>query len=187
MKLATGLLTLALTYSAFAEPIPTKKRALADYTDIFSGISDQVAAVSDSVSAYVKGSSDADAVQSASNQLATTINNGASAIPGFDPLANADALALVSPIQDLTSDVSDLVDAVVGAKSNFAGDGRSVDVLASLQDQQTAAEALRDAITPKVPDALQGIAGIWRMGLFRRFSEGFLRILDERGFTRGVS
>jgi hypothetical protein len=172
MKLATGLLTLALTYSAFAEPIPAKKRALAHYTDIFSGISDQVAAVSDSVSAYVGGSSDADAVQTASSQLATTINNGASVIPGFDPLANADALALVSPIQDLTSDVSDLVDAVVGAKSNFDGDGRSGDVLSSLQDQQAAAEALRDAITPKVPDALQGIAGDLANGIVSEIQRG---------------
>ncbi|KAL2841174.1 hydrophobic surface binding protein A-domain-containing protein [Aspergillus pseudoustus] len=172
MKLATGLLTLALTYSAFAEPIPHKKRALADYTGVFDGISAQVAAVADSVSAYVGGTSDADAVQTASNQLSTTINDGASAIPGFDPLENADALALVSPIQDLTSDVSDLVDAVIGAKTNFDADGRSADVLSSLQDQQTASEALRDAITPKVPDALQSTAEELANGIVSQIQRG---------------
>ncbi|KAL3462819.1 hydrophobic surface binding protein A-domain-containing protein [Aspergillus heterothallicus] len=174
MKLATGLLTLALTYSAFAEPIPynNKKRALADYTAVFDGISTQVAAVADSVSAYVAGSSPADAVQTASDQLVTTITDGAAAIPGFDALANADALALVTPIQDLTADVSSLVDAVVGAKSNFDADGRSADVLSSLQDQQGAAEALRDAITPKVPDALQDTAAELANGIVSEIQRG---------------
>ncbi|KAL2822472.1 hydrophobic surface binding protein A-domain-containing protein [Aspergillus granulosus] len=172
MKLATGLLTLVLTYSAFAEPIPNNKRALADYTDIFSGISDQVAAVADSVSAYVGGSSDPDALQAASDELVTTINDGATAIPGFDPLENTDALALVAPIQDLTSDVSSLVDAVISAKSNFDTDGRSADVLASLQAQQAASEALRDAITPKVPEALQDTAAELANGIVSEIQRG---------------
>ncbi|KAL4862413.1 ankyrin repeat-containing domain protein [Aspergillus spectabilis] len=110
MKFATGLLTLTLAYSAFANPVDIKKRALADYQNIFTGISDQVATVGETVASYVSGSANADAVQTASNELTSTINDGATAIPGFDPLSNADALALVSPSQDLTSDVSGLVD-----------------------------------------------------------------------------
>jgi hypothetical protein len=172
MKFATGLLTLTLAYSAFADPIDIKKRALADYQNIFTGISDQVATVGDMVASYVSGVANADAVQTVSNELASTINDGATAIPGFDPLANADALALVSPIQDLTSDVSGLVDAVIGAKSNFDGDGRSADVLASLQDQKAASEALRDAITPKVPEALQDIAAGLADGIVSEIQRG---------------
>ncbi|KAL4884957.1 hydrophobic surface binding protein A-domain-containing protein [Aspergillus karnatakaensis] len=172
MKLAAGLFTLAFACSAIAEPIPLAARALSDYQNIFTGISDQVAAVSSSVSAYTSGSSNADAVQTAANKLAGTINDGASAIPGFDPLQNADALALVRPIQDLKADVKGLVDSVVGAKGNFDGDGRSGDVLTALKDEKSASEALRDAITPKVPQALQGIAKGLADGIVNEINRG---------------
>ncbi|KAL2867359.1 cell wall mannoprotein 1 family protein [Aspergillus lucknowensis] len=172
MKFATGLLTLTLAYSAFAEPIPAKKRALADYQGVFDDISAQVATVSDTVASYVGGSADGDAVQAASDKLVTVINDGATAIPDFDPLENADALALVSPIQDLTGDVSDLVDAVIDAKPNFQDDGRAADVLSSLQDQKAASVSLRDAITPKVPDALQDIASDLADGIVSEIQRG---------------
>lgn len=172
MKLASGLLTLTLAFSAFAEPIPKQKRALSDYTGVFDKISTQVAAVSDSVASYVGGSTPGTDVQDAANTLVDVINEGATSVGGFDDLSNSDALALVSPIQTLTDDVGALVDAVIDAKPNFDEDGLSADVLSSLQAQKTAAESLRDAITPKVPDALQDIAAELAEGIVTEINRG---------------
>ncbi|KAL4928356.1 cell wall mannoprotein 1 family protein [Aspergillus undulatus] len=174
MKFATGLLTLTLVYSAFAEPIPIakEKRALSDYTAVFSAISTQVAAVSSSVASYVAGSTPGSTVQDASAELVSIINNGASSVSAFDSLSSLEALQLVSPIQDLTDDISSLVDAVIAAEPNFEADGLADDVLASLQDQKTAAEGLRDAITPKVPSALQDIAAELAEGIVTEIERG---------------
>lgn len=172
MKLASSLLTLTLAFSAFAEPIPNQKRALADYTGVFDKISTQVGAVSDSVASYVGGSTPGTDVQDAANTLVDVINDGATSVSGFDPLSNSDALALVSPIQTLTGDVGDLVDSVIDAKPNFDSDELSADVLSSLQAQKTAAEALRDAVTPKVPEALQDTAAELAEGIVTEINRG---------------
>ncbi|RDW67410.1 cell wall mannoprotein 1 family protein [Aspergillus mulundensis] len=178
MKLATGFLTLTLAYNAFAEPIPKAKRALSDYTAVFSAIQSQVATVSSTVASYVGGSTAGSSVQDASAELVTIINNGATSVAGFDSLSSLDALQLVSPIQDLTSDISGLVDAVIAAEPNFVADGLAGDVLTSLQDQKTAAEGLRDAITPKVPASLQDIASELAEGIVTEIERGIAAYSD---------
>ncbi|KAL4912340.1 hydrophobic surface binding protein A-domain-containing protein [Aspergillus aurantiobrunneus] len=178
MKFLSSFLTATLAYSAFAEPIPKEKRALADYQNVFSAISDQVATVADSVASYVGGSIPGTDVQDASNALVTVINDGAASVSGFDDLSTSDALALVSPIQTLTGDVSALVDAVIAAETNFDTDGLSADVLSSLQAQKTASEALRDAITPKVPAALQDIAAELAEGIVTEIQRGITAYSD---------
>ncbi|KAL4733850.1 hydrophobic surface binding protein A-domain-containing protein [Aspergillus similis] len=178
MKFTTGFFTLTLAYSAFAEPIPKAKRALSDYTGVFDAISAQVATVSSTVASYVAGSTAGSAVQDASTELVTIINDGATSVAGFDSLSSLEALQLVSPIQDLTADISDLIDAVIAAEPNFVADGLDGDVLTSLQDQKTAAEGLRDAITPKVPDALQDIASELAEGIVAEIDRGIAAYSD---------
>ncbi|CEL08161.1 hydrophobic surface binding protein A-domain-containing protein [Aspergillus pseudodeflectus] len=168
MKFA-GILSIALATTALAEPI---KRALADYQNVFNAISAQVAVVDTVVASYVAGTATADAVQDASDDLETTINNGAAAIPGFAPLGNLDALSLVGPIQTLTGDVADLIDDLIAAEPDFIADGRAADVLASLNAQKAGTEAVRDAITPKVPAALQDIAETLSQGIVDEIQRG---------------
>lgn len=180
MKFLTSLLALTLAHSALAEPIPhaPKKRALADYQEVFTAISDQVAVVSSTVASYVAGSTPGSSVQEASTALVTTINTGATSVATFDPLTSTESLALVSPIQDLTSDVSALVDAVIAAEPNFEADGLSADVLASLQAQKDAAGALGDAVTQKVPEALQDIAAELAEGIVTEIERGIAAYSD---------
>ncbi|KAL4962945.1 cell wall mannoprotein 1 family protein [Aspergillus stella-maris] len=173
-----NILTLSLATTALAAPITKTKRALADYEAVFDNISSQVAVVSDTVASYVSGSTTGDAVQSASNDLVTVINDGATSVATFDALSSLDALALVRPIQDLTADVGDLVDAVIAAEPNFETDGLSGNVLASLQAQKGAAEALRDAVTPKVPSALQEIAAELAEGIVAEIERGIVAYSD---------
>ncbi|KAL4782882.1 hydrophobic surface binding protein A-domain-containing protein [Aspergillus varians] len=158
MKLPTGLHSLAVSYSAFAELIPRQNRALADYQGVLCDIKNQVATVSDSVASYVDGSIPGTDVRDASKALVNVINDGATSISGFDNLSSTDALALVSLIQTLTGDVRKLVDAVIAAKANLDVDGFSADIRSYLQVQKIGSEALRDAITPKVPAAFQDTA-----------------------------
>jgi hypothetical protein len=172
MKFASGILTLTLAYSAFAEPIPKAKRALADYQNVFNNIGAQVGVVDASVASYVGGSIPGTDVQAESEELVSIINAGATAISGFAALNNLDALSLVSPIQTLTGEVADLVDAVIAAKPNFDADGLSDEVLTNLQDQRAATEDLRDAITPKVPAALQSIAATLANGIVAEIDRG---------------
>ncbi|KAL4973035.1 hydrophobic surface binding protein A-domain-containing protein [Aspergillus desertorum] len=178
MKFAAGLFTLSLACSAFAEPIPKAKRALSDYTGVFNTISAQVATVSSTVASYVAGSTPGSSVQDASTELVTIINNGAASVATFDALSSLEALQLVSPIQDLTADISDLIDAVIAAEPNFVADGLDDDVLTSLQNQKTAAEGLRDAITPKVPTALQDIANELSEGIVTEIERGIAAYSD---------
>ncbi|KAJ0414852.1 hydrophobic surface binding protein A-domain-containing protein [Aspergillus carlsbadensis] len=168
MKFA-GLLSIALASTALAEPI---KRALADYQNVFNAISAQVAVVDGVVADYVAGDATADDVQDASDVLETTINDGAAAIPDFDPLNNLDALSLVGPIQTLTADVADLIDDLIAAESIFIAANRQGDVLASLNAQKAGTEAVRDAITPKVPAALQDIAETLSQGIVDEIDRG---------------
>ncbi|KAL4869869.1 hypothetical protein BDV12DRAFT_184836 [Aspergillus spectabilis] len=172
MKFASSILTLTLAYSAFAEPIPKAKRALVDYQNVFNNIGTQVGVVDASVASYVGGSIPGTVVQTESEELVSIINAGATAIGGFAALNTLDALALVSPIQTLTGEVADLIDAVIAAKPNFDTDGLSDEVLANLEDQRVATEGLRDAITPKVPAALQGIAADLADGIVAEIDRG---------------
>ncbi|KAL4928180.1 cell wall mannoprotein 1 family protein [Aspergillus undulatus] len=178
MKFLTTLLTLTLFSSTFAAPAQKEKRALADYQNVFTGISDQVAVVSSTVSSYVSASVPGADVQSAANELVTIINNGAASIATFDALSNLDALALVSPIRDLSSDVGDLVDAVIAAEPNFEGDGLAADVLGLLEAQKAATEALTNAMTPKVPAALQNIAAELAGGIIAEIERGIAAYSD---------
>ncbi|KAL2825072.1 hydrophobic surface binding protein A-domain-containing protein [Aspergillus cavernicola] len=178
MKFATSILTLTLAYSAFAEPIPNQKRSLADYQNVFNGISAQVGVVSGNVASYVAGTIAGTVVQDSSNDLVDIINTGATNVAGFAALGTLDALSLVGPIQTLTADVSDLIDAVIGAEPNFDADGLSADVLASLQGQRAGAEALRDAITPKVPAAVQEIAADLAEGIVTEIDRGIVAYSD---------
>ncbi|KAL4879250.1 hydrophobic surface binding protein A-domain-containing protein [Aspergillus karnatakaensis] len=158
MKFTGGLLALTLVTSAFAEPIPKVKRSLAQYQAVFTGIRNQVNVVGSAVASYVGGSIPGTDVQSESEELVTIINTGAANIATYAALNTLDALALVAPIQALTGDVADVIDALIAAKPNFDGDGLSGEVLTNLQDQRAATASLRNAITPKVPAALQDIA-----------------------------
>ncbi|KAL4947060.1 hydrophobic surface binding protein A-domain-containing protein [Aspergillus filifer] len=173
-----NILTLSLAASAFAAPISKTKRALADYQAVFDNISAQVAVVSDTVTSYVSGSTTGDAIQSASNDLVTIINDGATSVATFDSLSSIDALALVRPIQDLTADIGDLVDAVIAAEPKFEADGLSGEVLVLLQDQKVAAQGLRDAVTPKVPSALQDIAAELAEGIVAEIDRGIAAYSD---------
>ncbi|KAL4940977.1 hypothetical protein BDV06DRAFT_223579 [Aspergillus oleicola] len=174
----TNILTLTLATTAISAPLTKTKRALEDYEAVFTSIGSQVAVVSSTVSSYVSGSVPGSDVQTVSNDLVSVINSGATDVATFDSLSSLDALALVTPIQDLTADVGDLVDAVIAAESNFESDGLSGDVLASLEDQKGAAEALRDAVTPKVPAALQDIAQELAEGIVSEIERGIAAYSD---------
>ncbi|KAL5334161.1 hydrophobic surface binding protein A-domain-containing protein [Aspergillus crustosus] len=172
MKFATSLLTLTLASTAWTEPIPLLKRSLAQYQAVFSAIDAQVAVVGTSVASYTGGTIPGTAVQTESEELVAIINSGAASIATYAALNTLDALSLVAPIQALTVDVGDVIDAIIAAKPDFDGDGLSGDVLANLNDQRDATEALRDAITPKVPTALQGIAADLADGIVAEIDRG---------------
>jgi hypothetical protein len=92
-------------------------------------------------------------------KIETTINNGAAAIPGFAPL--------VGPIQCL-----------IASEAKFVAADREGDVLDSLSAQKAGTEAVRDAITPKVPAALQDIAETLSQGIVEEIDRGIAAYSD---------
>ncbi|KAL4891246.1 hydrophobic surface binding protein A-domain-containing protein [Aspergillus ambiguus] len=158
MKFFSTVLVLSLVATSIAEPIAKAKRALADYEAVIQSVSDQVAVVKTTVGNYATGSVDGAAVQDASDDLVAVINKGTTTVNGLAALTSIQALGLVTPIQDLADAVGTLIDDLIAAKPDFVADGLDDDVLASLQEQKTASQALADAISAKVPAALQEIA-----------------------------
>lgn len=158
MKLTTVLVPTMLLAGVIGEPIPKQKRALSDYEDLLNNVNTQVDVVGADLTNYIAGTVPGTDVQTSSEELIAVINEAADTVTGLDPISVLDALSLLTPITTLTDKVDELTNTLIGAEPNFIADGLADDVLNTLYDFKSAGENLRDAITPKVPSALQGIA-----------------------------
>lgn len=172
MKFFGTVLAFGLVATTFAEPIPASKRALSDFQAVITAVRTQVGVLDTTVTNYQGGTATADNVQTESDELVTIIENGDTTVQGLPTLSSIEALGLVSPIQALTGDVSDLVDNVIAAHGKFQAEGRDGEVLTSLQEQKTASEGLAASITSKVPSSLQGLANELSAGISENIQRG---------------
>ncbi|KAL2832544.1 hydrophobic surface binding protein A-domain-containing protein [Aspergillus cavernicola] len=176
----TGLFTVALATTALATPAKRQSSV----TDLIDNIAQQVAALSDAVSSFDGG--DPSDVQSASDTLVETITSAAEQVNSGDDLSNADALALTSPVQDLTDDVDGVVDQLISKQDQFVSAGAGGAVKTSLDDQYDAASSLADAISSKVPTALESIAAELSAGItaaIQRGVDAYADVEDDGGAT----
>ncbi|KAF9894420.1 hypothetical protein FE257_007923 [Aspergillus nanangensis] len=162
----SALFTLGLATAAIATPA---KRA-SGATDVIADITEKTQALGSAVSAYSGG--DPSSVQSASDTLISTIKSGVESVNGGGDLSSTDALALTSPVQDLTKDVEAVVSDLIDKKSKFEAAGKAGTVLQSLKDQYAAADSLAKAISSKVPAALSDIAAELSSGITAAIQKG---------------
>jgi len=114
----------------------------------------------------IKGfTSDASPVLTAGKGLLDDINAGVATAKGSADLTQTDALSLTTPIQGLQSATEGVIKDLTDKKCAFVTAGKASDILTNLQDQLTASKALADAITSKVPQALQSIAATLSSGI----------------------
>ncbi|GIK07759.1 cell wall mannoprotein 1 [Aspergillus viridinutans] len=167
MRFSALLVTLGLT-GALATPTLVSRQAAA--VGVISDIQAQTSALASAVSSYNGG--DPSAVKSASEKLVSTINTGVDTVKSGADLSTADALALTSPVQDLTKQVQGVVSDLISKKDKFVAAGAGSTVYQDLQSQYTAADNLAKAISAKVPSSLSDIAAQLSAGITAAIQKG---------------
>lgn len=130
---------------------------------VITKIVGDVGTLDSAINAYTSG--DASAVLSAGKGLLDDINAGVTTAKGSADLTQTDALSLTTPIQGLQSATEGVIKDLTAKKCAFVTAGKAADVLQNLNDQLTASKALADAITSKVPQALQSVASTLSSGI----------------------
>ncbi|KAF7161026.1 hypothetical protein CNMCM5623_006703 [Aspergillus felis] len=167
MRFSALLVTLGLT-GAMATPALVARQGGA--TGVISSIQAQTSALASAVSSYNGG--DPSAVKSAADKLVSTINSGVDSVKSGADLSTADALALTSPVQDLTKQVQGVVNDLISKKDKFVAAGAGSTVYQQLQSQYTAADNLAKAISSKVPSSLSDIASQLSAGITAAIQKG---------------
>lgn len=121
---------------------------------------------------------DAGPVLTAGQGLLSDINAGVTTAKGSADLSQNDALQLTTPIQGLQTATEGVIKDLTGKKCAFVAAGKASDVLSNLQDQLTASQALADAITSKVPQALQSVAATLSSGIATALQGGITSFKD---------
>ncbi|KAL5357625.1 hydrophobic surface binding protein A-domain-containing protein [Aspergillus floccosus] len=165
----SALFTLGLATVAIATPTKVQRDA-APVESVISAIEDKTDALGTAISGYNGG--DTKSVESASADLISTIKSGVETVNSNGALTSTDALALTSPVQDLTKKVESVIDSIISKKSAFVGAGAGGTVLESLNAQYSAAKSLADAISSKVPESLADLAAQLSSGITKAIQKG---------------
>ncbi|KAL4890602.1 hydrophobic surface binding protein A-domain-containing protein [Aspergillus ambiguus] len=165
----SALFTLGLATVAIATPTKVQRDA-APVESVISAIQDKTEALGTAINGYSGG--DTSSVESASSDLISTIKSGVETVNSNGDLTSTDALALTSPVQDLTKKVESVVNSIIDKKSQFVSAGAGGTVLESLKAQYAAAQSLSDAISSKVPSSLSDLAAQLSAGITDAIQKG---------------
>jgi hypothetical protein len=169
MKFSASLLSLVLALSATATPTPVKRDA-ASIESAIASIASAVNALDTTEKAYTGGATTA--LQTASDAVVSATNAGTTTANASGDLSDLDALSLVTPIQDLTTDVQTAVTDIINLYDLISAAGAVSQTLNDLIAQNTSATALANAITAKVPADLQSTAAGLSAGITDAIQKG---------------
>ncbi|KAF5856626.1 hypothetical protein ETB97_007076 [Aspergillus alliaceus] len=161
---------IAATFPQFPYEHSVVRRDLAAVTNVLSGISKKVDDLDSSIKAFQ--GQDIGPVVKSSTDLVSAINSGTEAVKTSGALSSVDALGLTGPVQDVTAKVKKTIDDLISRKSDAVKAAAGAETYKQLQNQYTAAKNLADAITSKVPDALQNIASQLSAGITDAIQKG---------------
>jgi hypothetical protein len=164
MKFATSILAFALTAQA-----TLVVRDLATVQGVLTDIAKQTDAVDQAVKSF---SGDISGLTSAADKLTALLKSGTTTVSGTSPLPLQDAATVSQFVTGLNSSVATLISDLIGKKEAFVAAGKGGTVLKTLQDQQAASKALADALTSKVPEALQSVAKQLSQGIDDSIASG---------------
>lgn len=165
----SALFTLGLATAAIATPTKVQRDA-APVESVIAAIGDKTDALASAINSWSGGSTSP--VEDASASLISTIKSGVETVNSNGDLTSSDALALTSPVQDLTKKVESTIDSLVGKKDEIVAAGAGGLVLESLKAQYSAADSLAQAISAKVPSALSDLAAELSSGITSAIQKG---------------
>lgn len=138
---------------------------------VVTSIEGKITTLDSAVKAYTSGS-DISAIQSGSDGLISATNAGVTTVKGSAPLSQSDALGLIQPVQTLISDITTAINDLIAKKAPLQAACQGSNVLTDLNNQKAAAGALANAITAKVPTALQSTAAQLSAGVTNAIQKG---------------
>ena len=192
MKFSSSTIALGLAASVIATPTPTEnnkparvKRSLAAISSVIANIQSSVTDLDTAINAYKGG--DVTAIQNGSDNIVSAVNDGLPIISSQDDLSIADASGLITPIQDLTADISKDITDLISKKSDLVAAGAGGQTYKDLSAQDTAAKALAVALEAKVPSALSSIAASLAGGVTSAIESGLSAFADVSTQTGGAS
>jgi len=149
---------------------------LATIQGVITTISNSVGTLDTSAKGYSGGSTSD--LLSQSQSLLSAVTSGTTTVKGSADLSQNDALSLTSPVQALQTSIQTLISDLNAKKCQLVAAGGASQVLSNLQQQKTASQALADAITSKVPQALQSIASQLSSGIATALQTGITDFQD---------
>ncbi|KAF2207843.1 hypothetical protein CERZMDRAFT_107688 [Cercospora zeae-maydis SCOH1-5] len=111
----------------------------------------------EAIAAYNGEDSEFEAVQTASEGVRSAINSATETANGLSEITQDQALGLTAPLGELQAAAEVTVGSLIEKQSIFAENDDDDEVLAGLEMQQMAQQALTDAVVSKLPEALQQI------------------------------
>lgn len=170
MKFFGTVLTLGLALGTLAEPIPKhSKRDAQVFLDAFTSVNEQVTVLETAMTDFAGDATD---VSAASAELIKRIEAGTTAVSAEPELTSTEALGLVGPIQDLTTDINASIDATIEQEPAFIEAGIEADILESLNAQKAGSGAFSEAVVDKVPEALKDTAAQLAAGIADAIQRG---------------
>ncbi|KAF2675079.1 hypothetical protein BT63DRAFT_436057 [Microthyrium microscopicum] len=145
------------------------RRDLTTINGVLTTIGTKLSALDSAVNAF---SGDISALQSASDDVISTLKSGTSTISGTDTLSQTDAVGVATSVQTLETSVQKAVNDIISKKSAIVAGGFGGQVLKALQDQQSGSDALAKALTSKVPTELQSVATQLSAGIHTDIQKG---------------
>lgn len=122
---------------------------------------------------------------STADKLISDLKSGTSKVSSGDELSQTDTLALVSPVQALTKSGQELTDSLKARKSEVEKAGECKTVQEKISDISTNSKALIDAVTKKVPEALQSTAETLASGLTKVLADAESSYKDCKDSSSG--
>ena len=156
MKFSTPLITMGLALGVAASPAPIVQRALEDFLGIISSINDAVTNLTPLVEGYEGG--DATDIIDASNDIVAMINAGVKTADAQPELVFLDGVKLTDPVLGLIKDTETVINLLVDKKELAIENDIASDIKENLNAQFEAANRLAEAISSKMPAALEDIA-----------------------------
>ncbi|KAF2421248.1 hypothetical protein EJ08DRAFT_653483 [Tothia fuscella] len=178
MKFTLPILAIALGASA-----TLVERDGASIQKVLSDISSKT----DALDTIVKGfSGDAKALIAASDDLISSIKSGISTVTASAVLPIADAANIAQNTIGLNTSAAAVISDLISKKDALVSAGQGGTVLKSLQDQRAVSKSLAEAITSKVPTALQATAAELSSGIDASFARG-IAAFEGTGGSGGSS
>jgi len=180
MKFA--LAALALTGAAYGSSILERQ------VQTIVGVVNEIEKKTTALDTAVKGfSGDITGLQSASDDLASTVSKGITTVNGASSITLTDSVQIQGQVSNLQTAVESVVSDLISKKDALVSAGQGGTVEKQLTDQLSGAKSLQAAISSKVPPEVQSLAQQLSAGINTSLEKGISAFKGTGGSGAGSS